>query len=91
MVVNRSDNQLSFINGRMVATSVLNENELPEQRLSDWFIGGPGPFNSDQYFAGQIDELELPTMHLQRMISPKFIMEAVSWYHWDSRCTGGDR
>ena len=58
MVVNRKNSQLStFVNGRMVATSTLNKNELPELRLSDWFVGGPGPFNSNQYFAGQIDDL----------------------------------
>ena len=60
MVVNRKNSQLStFVNGRMVATSTLNKNELPELRLSDWFVGGPGPFNSNQYFAGQIDDLLL--------------------------------
>ena len=60
MTVNRTTHQLStFVNGRMVATSALQENELPEPRMGDWFIGGPGPFNSNQYFAGQIDDLRM--------------------------------
>ena len=60
MTVNRNTHQLStFVNGRMVATSALQENELAEPRLGDWFIGGPGPFNSSQYFAGQIDDLRI--------------------------------
>ena len=60
MTVNRSTHQLStFVNGRMVATSALKENELSEPRLGDWFIGGPGPFKSGQYFAGQIDDIRM--------------------------------
>ncbi|MEL0005585.1 MAG: LamG-like jellyroll fold domain-containing protein, partial [Opitutales bacterium] len=60
ITVNRESNQLSsFVNGRMVSTVALKENELPEPRLGDWFIGGPGPFNSSQYFAGQIDDLRM--------------------------------
>ena len=60
MTVDRTTHQLStFVNGRMVATSALQENELPEPRMGDWFIGGPGPFNSNQYFAGQIDDLRM--------------------------------
>ena len=59
-VVNRDKNQLStFLNGRMVGTSSLDANELPELRLSDWFVGGPGAFNSSQYFAGQMDDLRI--------------------------------
>ena len=42
-VVNRDKNQLStFLNGRMVGTSSLDANELPELRLSDWFVGHLG-------------------------------------------------
>ena len=60
MVVNRENNQLStFIDGKMVDSALLNENELPELKMSDWFVGGPGPFNSNQYFAGQIDDLRI--------------------------------
>ncbi|NCW75146.1 MAG: LamG domain-containing protein, partial [Gammaproteobacteria bacterium] len=60
MTVNRNTHQLStFVNGRMVSSSALQENELAEPRLGDWFIGGPGPFNSSQYFAGQIDDLRM--------------------------------
>ena len=88
MVVNRKNSQLStFVNGRMVATSTLNKNELPELRLSDWFVGGPGPFNSNQDFAGQIDDLRFYDDALSQRRFPVFTIPAkVMGNYGDRKC-----
>ena len=52
-------NSPHFLMAWMVNTSALANNELPELRMSDWFVGGPGAYNSQQFFAGQMDDLRI--------------------------------
>ena len=60
MVMDRENKRLStFLNGQMINTVSTSDNPTAEIKMNDWFLGGPGPFNSDQYFAGQIDDLRI--------------------------------
>ena len=49
----------TYLNGKLIGSQNLTPETLLDHRWGDWYLGGPGAFGSDQFFAGQMDDLRI--------------------------------
>ena len=49
----------TYLNGKLIGSLNLTQETILDHRWGDWYLGGPGAFGSDQFFAGQMDDLRI--------------------------------
>ena len=49
----------TYLNGKLIGSLNLTAETILDHRWGDWYLGGPGAFGSDQFFAGQMDDLRI--------------------------------